>query len=87
MALLLAGCQQFNAAEPTTDYGYVQFQLVKALPADGLAESRATLDWLADASKVSVMMQSESGATITQTLPINYSHSRSYSEVYLTNTT
>ncbi|MBO7186438.1 MAG: DUF4458 domain-containing protein [Alistipes sp.] len=67
MALIATtGCN--NEAESlNAEYGYVQFKLVKAASMD----TRVTdaLDRLADAHKVTVIMQHE-GSTITQTLPL-----------------
>ena len=67
MALITTtGCS--NEAESlNAEYGYVQFKLVKAASMD----TRVTdaLDRLADAHKVTVIMQHE-GSTITQTLPL-----------------
>lgn len=71
--LLLAGCKQSDSDVPMVDYGYVQFQLVKGLSEDMAPSSRASmLEWLADARKAEITMQSDKGATIIQTLPINY---------------
>lgn len=71
--LLLAGCKQSDSDVPMVDYGYVQFQLVKSLSEDMAPSSRASmLEWLADARKAEITMQSDKGATIIQTLPINY---------------
>lgn len=73
MILLLAGCKQSDSDVPIVDYGYVQFQLVKSLSEDMAPSSRASmLEWLADACKAEITMQSDKGATIIQTLPINY---------------
>ena len=73
MTLLLAGCKQSDSDVPMVDYGYVQFQLVKSLSEDMAPSSRASmLEWLADARKAEITMQSDKGATIIQTLPINY---------------
>ncbi|MBR4045386.1 MAG: DUF4458 domain-containing protein [Alistipes sp.] len=73
MTLLLAGCKQSDSDVPMVDYGYVQFQLVKSISEDMAPSSRASmLEWLADARKAEITMQSDKGATIVQTLPINY---------------
>ena len=71
--LLMAGCQQESNDELSADYGYVQFQILKAEPNNGAEQSRAgnILEWLGDARKISVTLQQESGGYITQTLPIN----------------
>lgn len=71
--LLLGSCKQSDSDVPMVDYGYVQFQLVKSLSEDMAPSSRASmLEWLADARKAEITMQSDKGATIIQTLPINY---------------
>lgn len=73
MTLLLGSCKQSDSDVPMVDYGYVQFQLVKGLSEDMAPSSRASmLEWLADARKAEITMQSDKGATIIQTLPINY---------------
>lgn len=73
MTLLLGSCKQSDSDVPMVDYGYVQFQLVKSLSEDMAPSSRASmLEWLADARKAEITMQSDKGATIIQTLPINY---------------
>ena len=73
MILLLGSCKQSDSDVPMVDYGYVQFQLVKSLSEDMAPSSRASmLEWLADARKAEITMQSDKGATIIQTLPINY---------------
>ena len=64
--LLAGGCEQ-QGDNLSADYGYVQFQLVKASQLD---DTRAEqLEWLSDAYKICVVMQYE-GSTITQTLNV-----------------
>ena len=64
--LLAGGCEQ-QGDNLTADYGYVQFQLVKAAQLDDTRAER--LEWLSDACKICVVMQHE-GSTITQTLNV-----------------
>ena len=67
VSLLLAGGCDKQSDDLTADYGYVQFQLVKAAQLD---DTRAEqLEWLAEAYKICVVMQLE-GSTITQTLNV-----------------
>ena len=64
--LLVGGCEE-QGDNLSADYGYVQFQLVKASQLD---DTRAEeLEWLSDAKKICVIMQHE-GSTITQTLNV-----------------
>ena len=64
--LLLGGCEQ-QGDSVTADYGYVQFQLVKAAK---IYDTRAVmLEWLSEACKICVVMQHD-GSTITQTLNV-----------------
>lgn len=64
--LLVGGCEQ-QGDNLTADYGYVQFQLVKAAQLDDTRAER--LEWLSDACKICVVMQHD-GSTITQTLNV-----------------
>ena len=58
--LLLGSCEQSDSDVPMVDYGYVQFQLVKSLSEDMAPSSRASmLEWLADARKAEITMQSD----------------------------
>ena len=67
---LCGGCEQ-TGDELTADYGYVQFQLVKASQHDSLAtRAQDSLEWLYDACKITVVMQHD-GSTITQTLNLS----------------
>lgn len=62
--LLLCGCER-QPASIDAEYGYVQFQVVRS---SQLEATRAeSLEWLADASKIEVVMQHD-GSTITQAL-------------------
>lgn len=57
------------------DYGYVAFRLVKSSSVEAEAETktRARLEWLSDAHKVTVTMRSlKDLTTLKQTLPITY---------------
>ena len=64
--LLVGGCEE-RGENLSAEYGYVQFQLVKASQLD---DTRAEeLEWLSDACKICVVMQHE-GSTITQTLNV-----------------
>lgn len=70
--LLLSACQRDNVQDDA-EYGYVAFRLTKELPAEAEAASRATLNWLSDAHKVTITMQSlDNLTTLKQTLPITY---------------
>lgn len=73
--LLLSACQRDNTTEQSVDYGYVAFRLVKCSSLEDEAEvkTRARLDWLSDAHKVTVTMQQlDDLTTLSQTLPITY---------------
>lgn len=62
--LLLCGCER-QPESIDAEYGYVQFQIVRS---SQLEATRAeSLEWLADASKIEVVMQHD-GSTITQAL-------------------
>lgn len=68
-ALATLGCEQSREADTTTEYGYVQFKVVKAASLD---DTRTTtpLDYLCDAAKIEIVVQHD-GATITQTLSLS----------------
>ena len=68
--LLLTACKRDNSAEQTVDYGYVAFHLIKESSAE---TTRASLGWLSDARKITVLMQQlDDLTTLSQTLPITY---------------
>ena len=68
MTLLGSSCQK-QVEEPGTEYGYVQFRLLKEA---SLEQSRATypIEWLSEAHKIGVVIQ-RNGRTISQTLPLS----------------
>ena len=68
----LAGCKRESVDEVSLDaeYGYVQFRLVKEGHAEEQSRATDALEWLAEAHKVTVVMQRD-GSTITQTLPLS----------------
>jgi Leucine-rich repeat (LRR) protein len=66
--LIFVGCEQSGHTDLTTDYGYVQFKLVKKATLDA-TRTTTPLDYLGDATKIEVVVQ-HNGATITQTLPL-----------------
>ena len=67
-------CQQDSTEELTADYGYVEFRLLKKSAMDTSASSTRAeeLQWMADARKITVTLQSENLTTIVQTLPIYF---------------
>ena len=71
-AISLAGCKRESVDEVSLDaeYGYVQFRLVKEGHAEEQSRATDALEWLAEAHKVTVVMQRD-GSTITQTLPLS----------------
>ena len=69
----MTACQQDGVGEKSVDYGYVAFRLTKQSTVATESATRAKLDWLSDAHKVTVTMQSlEDLTTLKQTLPITY---------------
>lgn len=69
--LLFSACEHDNA-QSEAEYGYVAFRLTKELSAE-TASRAGTLNWLSDAHKVTITMQSvDYGTTLKQTLPITY---------------
>ena len=67
-ALLTTSCQQQE--ELDTEYGYVQFRLLKEEQIDDDDTRASRLEWLADAKKIGIVIQLE-GRTIRQTLPLS----------------
>ena len=69
IALIAGGCQK-QGDELASEYGYVQFKLIKASQMDSAATRADELKWLSEAHKIEVVMQFD-GSTITQTLPVS----------------
>lgn len=67
-SLAFVGCER-GGDNTATEYGYVQFKLVKAASMDA-TRTTTPLDKLGDATKIEVVMQHD-GATISQTLPLS----------------
>ena len=69
----MTACQQDNVGGESVDYGYVAFRLTKQPSVEASSATRAKLDWLSDAHKVTITMQSlDNLKTLKQTLPITY---------------
>lgn len=68
-AFAFAGCERSGESNTATEYGYVQFKLVKAATADA-TRTTTPLDKLDDAKKIEVVIQHD-GATIIQTMPLS----------------
>ena len=66
--LLMGGCDK-RSDDLVTDYGYVQFKLVKAAQLEAQETRADKLEWLSEACKIRVVMQHD-GSTITQTLRV-----------------
>lgn len=67
-ATLVVGCEK-RAESLDAEYGYVQFRLLKEAQMESSSRSSEELEWLSDATKITVVMQCE-GSTISQTLPL-----------------
>lgn len=67
-ATLVIGCEK-RAESLDAEYGYVQFRLLKEAQMESSSRSSEELEWLSDATKITVVMQCE-GSTISQTLPL-----------------
>ena len=67
--LIVGGCDK-RGESLDAEYGYVQFHLVKSSQLDDKATRADRLEWLSDACKIKVVMQSE-GSTIEQTLRVD----------------
>ena len=68
----MTSCAKEGAAD-SVDYGYVAFRLTKQSKIEAESATRAKLNWLSDAHKVTVTMQSlKDLTTLKQTLPITY---------------
>lgn len=68
LVLLVLGCER-ESSDPTAEYGYVQFRLVKATHVESSTRATDALDWLSDAHKIEIVMQRD-GATIAQSMPV-----------------
>ena len=64
----LVGCEQ-RTESLDAEYGYVQFRLLKEAQMDTATRATGELEWLAEAAKITVVMQ-HNGSTISQTLPL-----------------
>ena len=64
----LVGCEQ-RTESLDAEYGYVQFRLLKEAQMDTVTRATNELEWLSEASKITVVMQ-HNGSTISQTLPL-----------------
>ena len=67
-ATLVIGCEQ-RAESLDAEYGHVQFRLLKEAQMESSSRSSEELEWLSDATKITVVLQCE-GSTINQTLPL-----------------
>lgn len=67
--LLVIGCER-PSEEPTTEYGYVQFRIVKTSQAESATRASDALEWLSEAHKIELVMQHD-GATISQAMPLS----------------
>lgn len=67
-ATLVIGCEK-RAESLDAEYGHVQFRLLKEAQMESSSRSSEELEWLSDATKITVVMQCE-GSTISQTLPL-----------------
>ena len=67
-ATLVIGCDQ-RAESLDAEYGHVQFRLLKEAQMEPSSRSSEELEWLSDATKITVVLQCE-GSTINQTLPL-----------------
>ena len=68
LTVALTGCEQ-RTESLDAEYGYVQFRLLKEAQMDTATRATGELEWLAEASKITVVMQ-HNGSTISQTLPL-----------------
>ena len=68
LTVALAGCEQ-RTESLDAEYGYVQFRLLKEAQMDTATRATDELEWLSEASKITVVMQ-HNGSTISQTLPL-----------------
>ena len=70
LLLLVAGCERSGDTTSTSDYGYVQFKVIKSGLSEDATRATDALEYLSDAHKLRVVMQHD-GSTITQALPLN----------------
>ena len=71
--IFVTSCKQDSAMNEAAEYGYVAFRLTKQQEIETKTATRAALNWLSDAHKITVTMQSlEDLTTLKQTLPITY---------------
>ena len=68
LTVALVGCEQ-RTESLDAEYGYVQFRLLKEAQMDTSTRATGELEWLSEASKITVVMQ-YNGSTIRQTLPL-----------------
>ena len=68
LTIALVGCEQ-RTESLDAEYGYVQFRLLKEAQMDTSTRATGELEWLSEASKITVVMQ-YNGSTIRQTLPL-----------------
>ena len=64
----LVGCEK-RRESLDAEYGYVQFRLLKEAQMEASTRATYELEWLSEASKITVVLQHE-GSTISQTLPL-----------------
>ena len=67
-ATLVIGCEK-SVESLDAEYGHVQFRLLKEAQMESSSRSSEELEWLSDATKITVVLQCE-GSTISQTLPL-----------------
>ena len=67
-ATMLCSCEK-QSESLDAEYGYVQFRIMKEAQMD-LSRATDALEWLSEASKITVVLQHE-GSTISQTLPLS----------------
>ena len=68
LTVALVGCEQ-RTESLDAEYGYVQFRLLKEAQMEASTRATGELEWLSEASKITVVMQ-YNGSTIRQTLPL-----------------
>ena len=68
LCVALTACQK-SVESLDAEYGYVQFRLLKEAQMDSSTRATGELEWLSEASKITVVLQHE-GSTISQTLPL-----------------
>ena len=69
----MTSCAKESIDDNAVEYGYVAFRLTKQPEIESESATRAKLNWLSDAHKITVTMQSlKDLTTLKQTLPITY---------------